>query len=32
MVGLQEEIKKIEKIIREKDYAPEEQRKKVPHA
>jgi len=27
MVGLQEEIKKIEKIIREKDYAPEEQKR-----
>jgi len=27
MVGLQEEIKKIEKIIREKNYAPEEQKR-----
>jgi len=27
MVGLQEEIKKLEKIIREKDYAPEEQKR-----
>ncbi len=27
MIGLQEEIKKLEKIIREKDYAPEEQKR-----
>jgi len=27
MVGLQEEIKKLEKIIQEKDYAPEEQKR-----
>jgi len=27
MVGLQEEIKKLGKIIQEKDYAPEEQKR-----